>query len=119
MIPGRSVFHEGGVKGPERARSRFDRMDATLLTLIEKDAVPVRCAADMEPPMPFFTVESDKRVDGQAEEVGNLLDFLRLKGNAAFAVAALSAFPALKSFHWPQTHTDNTRHFHLSPCGDK
>jgi hypothetical protein len=69
--------------------------------------------------MPFFTVESDKRLDGQAEEIGHLLDFLRLKKNAPFAVAAFPAFLALKSFHQPQTHTDNTRHFYLSPCGDK
>jgi hypothetical protein len=49
--------------------------------------------------MPFLTVKSDEGLHSQAEEIGNLLDFLRLKKNAAFSVAALSAFLALKSFH--------------------
>jgi hypothetical protein len=49
--------------------------------------------------MPFFTGQSDKGLDGQAEKVGDLLDLLGLKKNTAFAVAALSAFLALKSFH--------------------
>jgi hypothetical protein len=99
MIPVGSVFHKGRVKGPERARSRLDRVDDTLLILIEKGAVSARNASDMEPAMPLFTVESNKGLDGQAEEICNLLDFLRLKRNTSFAVAALSAFLALKSFH--------------------
>jgi hypothetical protein len=64
-------------------------------------------------------VESDEGLDSQAEEIGDLLDFLRLKKNPAFSITALSAFLALKSFHWPQTHTDNTRHFYLSLLRDK
>jgi hypothetical protein len=74
-------------------------MDETLLILIEKGAIPTRSASDIGPAMPFFTVESDEGLDAQAEEIGNLLDFLRPKKNAPFAVAALSAFLALKSFH--------------------
>jgi hypothetical protein len=99
MIPVGSVFQKGRVKGPERARLRLDRVDETLMILIEKRAVPARRAPDIEPAMPFFTGQSDKGLDGQAEEICNLLDFLRLKRNTSFAVAALSAFLALKSFH--------------------
>jgi hypothetical protein len=62
-------------------------------------------------------VESDEGLDRQAEEIGDLLDFPRLQKNAAFAVATLSAFLALKSLHWPQTHTDNTRHFFCPHAG--
>jgi hypothetical protein len=99
MIPVGSVFYKGSVKGPERARCRFDRVDETLLVTIEKGAVSARSAPDIEPVMPFFTGQSDKGLDGQAEKIGNLLDFLRPKKNAAFAVAALSAFLALKNLH--------------------
>jgi len=110
MIPRRSVFHKGRVKGPQRARSRFDLMDETLLILIEKCAVAARSASDIEPAMSFLTAESDEGLGGQAEEIGDLFDFLRLKKNAAFAVTALSTFLAFKSFHpqvpdaglWPQ-----------------
>ena len=49
--------------------------------------------------MPLFAVESDEGLDRQAEKIGDLLDFLRLKENPAFAVATFSAFLALKSFH--------------------
>jgi hypothetical protein len=99
MIPVGSVFYKGRVKGPERARRRFDRVDETLLVTIEKSAVSARSAPDIEPAMPFFTGQSDKGLDGQAEEVGNLLDLLMLKKNAAFAIAALSAFLAFKNLH--------------------
>jgi len=74
-------------------------VNETLLILIEKGAASVRSAPDIEPAMPSFTVESDKGLYGQAEEMGNLLDFLRLKNDTAFAVAALSAFLALKRLH--------------------
>jgi hypothetical protein len=99
MIPGRFVLQKGRVKGPQRARFRFDQMDETVLILIEKGAVPARSASDIGPAMSLFAVKSDKRLDRQAEEIGDLLDFLRLKENAAFAVATFSAFFALKSFH--------------------
>jgi hypothetical protein len=82
MIPAGSVFHKGRVKGPERARSRLDRVDDTLLILIEKGAVSARNASDIEPAKSLFAVECDKGFDGQAEEIGNLFDFLRLKKNA-------------------------------------
>jgi len=74
-------------------------MDETLLILIEKGAVAARSASDIEPAMSFFTMESDEGLDSDAEEIGDLLDFLWLKKNAAFAVTALSAFLALKSLH--------------------
>jgi hypothetical protein len=74
-------------------------VDKTLLILIEKSAVAARGASDIEPAMSFLTVESDEGLDGQAEEIGDLFDFLGLKRNAAFAVTARSTFLALKSFH--------------------
>jgi hypothetical protein len=74
-------------------------MDETLLILIEKCAVAGRSASDVAPAMPFFTVESDEGLDRQAEEIGDLLDFLRLKKNPAFSITALSAFLAFKSSH--------------------
>lgn len=99
MVPGRSVFQKGRVKGPQRARSRFDRVDETLLFLIEKGTVSAWSASDIGPGMSLFAVESDEGLDRKAEEIGDLLDFLRLQKNAAFAVTALSAFLALKSLH--------------------
>jgi len=121
MIPGCPVFHKGRVEGPKRAWPGFDSMDETLLRLIEKGAVPARDASEIGPAMSFFAVESDERFDGQAEEISNSLDFLRLKGNPSLAVAAFATFLALKCFHWTQTlhrdggqaHTDNTRHPYL------
>jgi hypothetical protein len=94
-------------------------MDETLLLLIEKGAIAARSASDVEPAMPLFAVESHEGFDGQAQEIGDPPDFLRLKKDPSFSVTALPALLALKSLHWPQTHTDNTRHFYLSPHGDK
>jgi len=74
-------------------------MDETLSILIEKGAVAARSAPDVMPAMPLLTMASDKRVDGQAEEIGNLLDFLRLKNNTSLAVTARSTFLAFKSVH--------------------
>jgi hypothetical protein len=99
MVPSGSVFQKGRVKGPQSARLRFDRMNETLLVLIEKGAEAARSASDVGKAMPFFAVESDEGLDRQAEEIGDLLDLLRLKKNAALAVATLSAFLALKSSH--------------------
>jgi len=74
-------------------------VDETLLVTIEKGAVSARSAPDIEPAMPFFTGQSDKGLDGQAEKISDLLDLLRRKKNTAFAVAALSAFLALEYLH--------------------
>jgi hypothetical protein len=74
-------------------------MDETLLRLIKKGAVPARDASDIGTAMSFFAVESDEGFDGQAEEIGDLLNFLRLKKNASLAVAAFATFLAFKSFH--------------------
>jgi len=46
--------------------------------------------------MPLFAVESDEGLEPSGREIGDLLDFLRLQKNAAFAVATFSAFLALK-----------------------
>jgi hypothetical protein len=74
-------------------------MNETLLILIEESAVAARSASDIAPAMPFSTVESDEGLDSQAEEIGDLFDFLRLQKNASFSITALSAFFALKNFH--------------------
>jgi hypothetical protein len=74
-------------------------VDETLSITTEKHTVAVRSASDIEPAMSLFTVESDKGLAAQAEKIGNFPDFLRPKNNAAFTIAALSAFLAFKSFH--------------------
>jgi hypothetical protein len=99
MIPGLFVFHEGRVKGPERTPLGLDRMNEALTIRIEERAVAVRSASDVGKAMPFFAVESDEGLDRQTEEIGNPLDLLRLKKNAAFSVATFSTFLALKSLH--------------------
>jgi hypothetical protein len=99
MVPGGSVFQKGRVEGPERTPLGLDRMNEALLVLIEKGAEAARSASDVEPAMPLFAVESDEGLDRQAEEIGNPLDLLGLKKNAAFSITALPALLALKSLH--------------------
>jgi hypothetical protein len=49
--------------------------------------------------MPLFAVESHEGFDGQAQEIGDPPDFLRLKKDPSFSVTALPALLALKSLH--------------------
>ena len=82
------ILQESRVKGPQRAWTRFDRVDSTLhLRIIEK-AEPVCFAGDIDFPMLFKTTGCEENVRRETQESGDFFNLAALDSYPAFTVTA-------------------------------
>ena len=98
-LPGVFILQERWVKGPQRARLWFDRVDSTPPARLIKKAEPVCLTGDIDFPVLLETACFDENTRGQTKESSDFFEFVTLDPDPAFTVTAGSTLLAFEGEH--------------------